>query len=322
MFCIKPTSLDPYFNIAAEEYFLKNVDQDVFMLWRNSPSIIVGKHQNTLGEVNHPYVREKGIKVVRRLSGGGTVFHDLGNVNFTFIRSGEQNKLVDFKKFTQPIIDALQQMGASAYHSGRNDLLIDGFKISGNAEHVYKDKVLHHGTLLFSSDIASLNEAIKVDLESYNDKSVKSFRSKVANIADYIKENISVEAFLDSVFCSVCDRLGNSEFYIPNHYDIEQITELAKNKYCTWEWNYAYSPNYVLKRTYNKGSYMTEWSMEVQKGRIKSICVRHPNTEYAKMLEENLVGKLLIYSEIEDFLKQTNPFDAPLTTDELMKLIF
>ena len=322
MLCIKPTSLDPYFNIAAEEYFLKKCDQDVFMLWRNSPSIIVGKHQNTLGEINHPYVRAKDIKVVRRLSGGGTVFHDLGNVNFTFIRAGEQSKLVDFKKFTQPIVDALQQMGACAYHSGRNDLLIDGFKISGNAEHVYKDKVLHHGTLLFSSDISNLNEAIKVELECYDDKSVKSFRSKVTNIAAYVAEQMSVETFLDRVFDYVCHGLGGAELYTPTQEDNEQIHELVQTKYGTWEWNYAYSPAYALKRKSCKGSVTTHWNMEVQKGCIKTIKISHPEVEHTQELETGLLGRKLIYDEIEHYLSQNLPEGAPWTKDELMNLIF
>ena len=322
MFCIKPTSLEPYFNIAAEEYFLKNINEDIFMLWRNSPSIIVGKHQNTLGEVNHPYIREKGIKVVRRLSGGGTVFHDLGNVNFTFVRSGDKGKLVDFKKFTQPIIETLKLMGAPAYHSGRNDLLIDGLKISGNAEHVYKDKVLHHGTLLFSSNLGNLNEAIKVDLDSYQDKSVKSFRSKVTNIADYLNEKMSVETFIDSVFESVSRNFDDAEIYTPSQYDIDQINELVETKYSTWEWNYAYSPNYELKRRSSKNGITTEWNMAVQKGSIKALTIVHPDNAFAKIMEQSLIGKLLVYAEIEIFLQQINYPDAPLSTEELMSLIF
>ena len=136
MICIQDTQTDPYFNLAAEEYVLKNFSDDVFMLWRNDNAIIVGKHQNTLSEINLDYVKEKGIKVVRRISGGGAVFHDLGNLNFTFIRTGEEGNLVDFKRFTLPIIEVLQKMGVDAKFEGRNDLTIEGKKFSGNAEHV------------------------------------------------------------------------------------------------------------------------------------------------------------------------------------------
>ncbi len=158
------------------------------MLWQNLPSIILGKHQNTLAEINYSFVKENNIPVVRRISGGGTVFHDLGNLNFTFISSGEKEKLVNFRKFTQPIIEVLNHMGIPACFEGKNDLRVNGLKISGNAEHVYRNKVLHHGTLLFSADLNYLNQAIKSVPERFKDKAVQSVRSKVANITDSKKK--------------------------------------------------------------------------------------------------------------------------------------
>ena len=163
MLCIHDKHTDPFFNLAAEEYVLKNFTEDCFMLWRNGPSIIVGKHQNTLAEINLDWVRANNIKVVRRLSGGGAVFHDLGNLNFTFIVSGEDGNLVDFRKFTKPILEVLQKLGVEAKFEGRNDLTIKGMKFSGNAEHVHKNRTLHHGTLLFSSVMADLSQALKVN---------------------------------------------------------------------------------------------------------------------------------------------------------------
>ena len=187
MLIINRPQTDPYFNIAAEEYLLKQMDEDCFMVWQNEPSIIVGKHQNTLAEINYSFAKENNIPVVRRITGGGTVFHDLGNLNFTFISSGEKGKLVNFKKFTQPIIEVLNQMGIPARFEGKNDLRVNGLKISGNAEHVYKNKVLHHGTLLFSTDLNFLKKAIKSVPERFQDKAVQSVRSKVANITDFIE---------------------------------------------------------------------------------------------------------------------------------------
>src|SRR6056297_1030797 len=152
MICIKNEDTNPYFNLAAEEYVLKNFSDNVFMLWRNAPSIIVGNHQNTLAEINTEYVKENNIDVVRRLSGGGAVFHDLGNLNFTFIKNIDKSKdKVDFSTFTKPIIDVLQNMSINAKFEGRNDIVIDGKKISGNAQHSNGNRMLHHGTLLFSS---------------------------------------------------------------------------------------------------------------------------------------------------------------------------
>jgi lipoate---protein ligase len=161
MLCIYNPSTEPYFNMAAEEYLLKNFSANIFMLWRNDNAVVVGKHQNSLAEINHDFVQQNNIKVVRRLSGGGTVFHDLGNLNFTFITNGEGEELVNFRKFTQPILEVLLQLGVHAKFEGRNDLTINGLKFSGNAEHVFKKRTLHHGTLLFSSKISDLTQALK-----------------------------------------------------------------------------------------------------------------------------------------------------------------
>ncbi|PKP15313.1 MAG: lipoate--protein ligase, partial [Bacteroidetes bacterium HGW-Bacteroidetes-22] len=199
MLCIKDSNTDPYFNLAADEYVMKNFKEDCFMLWRNEPSIIVGKHQNTLAEINVDYVKENSIKVVRRITGGGAVFHDLGNLNFTFIRNSEEGAQVDFRKFTQPIIDVLQKIGINAVFEGRNDLTIDGKKFSGNAEHVWKKRTLHHGTLLFSAVITDLSAALKVNPLKFNDKAVKSVRSRVTNISEHLKEKMDVLEFRDRI---------------------------------------------------------------------------------------------------------------------------
>jgi len=187
MLCIENNHTDPYFNLAVEEYLLRNFGEDCFMLWRNKASIIVGKHQNALAEINYDYVKENNIDVIRRLSGGGTVFHDLGNLNFTFIQNVNKNEnIVDFKRYIEPIVKVLQQQGVNAKHEGRNDIMIGGRKVSGNAEHVFKKRVLHHGTLLFSSEISNLSKALKVNPLLYQDKGVKSVKSRVANINQFL----------------------------------------------------------------------------------------------------------------------------------------
>ena len=154
MLCIISPYTSPYFNLAAEEYLLKCFQEDVFLLYRNIPSIVVGKHQNTLAEINLPFVQEQDILVARRISGGGTVFHDLGNLNFAFFTTGKEGDLVNYKRATMPIIEALGKMGLEAKLGQRNELLLKKLKISGTASHVWKKRVLHHGTLLFSSEIA------------------------------------------------------------------------------------------------------------------------------------------------------------------------
>ena len=174
-------STDPHFNLAAEEYVLKNLDpeEEYLLLWQNEPSIIIGRHQNTLAEINLDYVRENKIHVVRRLSGGGAVYHDLGNLNFTFIKKAVQSDLLDFKSFTEPVIRALAKLGVKAELKGRNDLTIDGRKFSGNAQYLYKNNILSHGTLLFDSDLTRLQRPSRYKRTKIESKGVKSVRSQV-----------------------------------------------------------------------------------------------------------------------------------------------
>ena len=186
MLLIYNEKTNPFFNLAMEEYFLKNFDEDIFILWRNESSVIVGKNQNTLSEINLDYIKENSIPVVRRQSGGGAVFHDLGNINFTFIASNNDN-FSDFKRFTTPIIELLKTLDINAKFSGRNDLLIDGCKFSGNAQYNYKNKVMHHCTLLFSSQISDMSNALKVKPIKFEGKSIKSVKARVTNISEHLK---------------------------------------------------------------------------------------------------------------------------------------
>lgn len=202
MLCIQNTSLDPFFDQATEEYFLKNSDENIFMLWQNHKTIVVGKHQNTLAEINVDHVKERGISVVRRLTGGGAVFHDLGNLNYAFIMGyGPEGAKVDFNKYNQPIIDVLANLGVTATFSGRNDILINEQKFSGNAEHIYlqKQRVLHHGTLLYASKIQDISDALNINPLKYEGKARKSVKSRVTNISSHLKEDIGVAQFADTV---------------------------------------------------------------------------------------------------------------------------
>jgi lipoate-protein ligase A len=172
-------STDPYFNLASEEYLLDTSEDDVFMLWRNSPSVIVGKNQNTWEQIDAAYTEKHGIAVVRRITGGGAVFHDLGNVNFSFVTEADSSKKLNFEKFTDPVVRALSGMGVDARLDGRNDLVAEGFKISGNAECVKtgrtgRQMMLHHGTLLFCADLTRLAAALRVDPEKIKSKGIKS----------------------------------------------------------------------------------------------------------------------------------------------------
>ncbi|GAB1402923.1 lipoate--protein ligase [Lentimicrobium sp.] len=270
MLCIIRQETDPYFNLAAEEYVLKHFERDCFMLWRNDPAIIVGKHQNTLAEINLDYVKEKDIKVVRRLSGGGAVFHDLGNLNFTFVASGEKHELVDFHKFTLPILQVLLKLDIQAKFEGRNDLTIEGRKFSGNAEHVFKNRVLHHGTLLFSSEMTDLTAALKVDPEKFSDKAIKSVRSRVTNIQEHLHTPLTVLEFRDLIMQHIIETTPGAVEYSFSKDDIEAIKKLRDEKYSTWDWNFGYSPRYNFHKTIKTAGGKLEVSLEVQNGIIEN----------------------------------------------------
>ena len=326
MLCIIRHETDPYFNLAAEEYVLKNFERDSFMLWRNEPAIIVGKHQNTLAEINQEYVKENMIKVVRRLSGGGAVFHDLGNLNFTFIASGENHQLVDFRKFTQPILEVLQKLKIEARFEGRNDLTIDGRKFSGNAEHVHKNRVLHHGTLLFSSQMADLSSALKVDPDKFQDKAVKSVRSRVTNISEHLKTPLSVLEFRDLVLKHVMESTPGAELYSFTQDDIAAISRLRDEKYITWEWNFGYSPKYNFRKTVKTNGGKLEVTLEVVNGTIEKA--RFFGDYFNKLdpvdIEQALTGTLHNETAIRERLKD---FEIPdyflkINSEELITSLF
>lgn len=270
MLLIYNEKTNPYFNLAMEEYLLKNFKEDLFILWRNEPSVIVGKNQNTLSEINLEYIKENNIPVVRRQSGGGAVFHDLGNINFTFI-ANDNKGFSDFKRFTQPIIDLLNTLNINAEFSGRNDLLINGKKFSGNAQYNYKNRVMHHGTLLFSSEITDLSNALKVKPIKFEGKGIKSVKSRVTNISEHLKDNISILEFKNLILNFVSKSNLDSSNYTLSEDDICEINKLVDQKYSSWEWNFGNSPKYTLINEIKYPGGNIEFNLNVEKGIIKDI---------------------------------------------------
>jgi len=242
-------------------------------LWQNEPSIVVGKHQNALAEIDLAYARQKGIKVARRVSGGGTVFHDLGNLNFSFISNGEEGKLINYRKYASLIVEVLAKLGIEASYSKRDDILIDGMKISGNASHVYKQRVLHHGTLLFSSDLSDLSKALKTKPELFTDKAVKSVRSKVTNISDHLKNKIGVKVFRDAIIKHIVENHKGVP-YIYSDADIQEISRLREERFSTWEWNFGYSPKYIFKKEVVMRGGKINTEMKVVNGKIDELFIQ------------------------------------------------
>jgi len=259
---------DPAFNLAAEEWLLHNTDEDIFMLWRNRKAVIVGRNQNTASEIDEAFVRDNGIPVIRRMTGGGAVFHDLGNVNFSFIQIGNQSRQLDFHRFTAPILEALQAMGVDCRFEGRNDLVIDGMKFSGNAQLIEKDRVLHHGTLLFSAQMADLSGALRANPAKFEDKAVKSVQKRVTNISSHLPEPMDVEAFITRVMDVVSGGASGDALGLRPEEEAG-IEELKQAKYGTWEWNFGASPDYGFTRCKKTPGGLVEVHLDVHQGRIR-----------------------------------------------------
>ena len=252
MISIRNECKDPHFNLALEEYVFYNFDpnEDYVILWQNEPSVIIGRNQNTIEEINAKFIKDNNIHVVRRMSGGGAVYHDLGNLNFTFIVNSDQDVASNFKKFTAPIMAALSKLGVMAEFSGRNDITIDGRKFSGNAQHYSKNRLLHHGTILFDSDLSVVQEALNVKVDKLQSKGVKSVRSRVTNVAPYLKDKITVEEFKDILLKFLLDDENYKEKeYILTPDDLAAVRELMEKKYPTWEWNYGESPAFEIEKS-------------------------------------------------------------------------
>jgi len=254
--------------MAVEEYLLENFKQDIFLLWQNQSAVIVGRYQNALAEINFEFIEENNIKVVRRLTGGGAVFHDLGNLNFTFIKNGANP---NFKEFTAPIIGLLNTMGVEACFQGRNDIVIDGKKISGNAMLVSGNRTLEHGTLLFSAHMANLASALKANPLKFEDKAVKSIKNRVTNISNYLKEEMSVLEFRDKIVSYMSKHVDSFEEYKFTDEDIANIQKLTKDKYSTWDWNFGKSPNYSYAKMTRTAGGNLEIHLNIINGVIEDV---------------------------------------------------
>lgn len=242
MLFIQNDNTDPYFNLALEEYLLKEFDEDCFMLWQNEPCVVVGKNQNILNEINEDFIKQNNIKVARRLSGGGAVYHDLGNLNFTFIINDIQNDLRNYSKFTRPIIEVLAKLGVKAELSERNDLTINGLKFSGNAQYKHKNRLLHHGTILFSSDLHNVKTALKSD-NHISGRWVKSIPSPITNVQEYFKCYLNIDDLKIIIQNHIKISQVNFIDYNLTKADIEKITQLVNEKYANNKWiNLKFAP--------------------------------------------------------------------------------
>jgi lipoate-protein ligase A len=273
MFCIILDSHDPFFNLAVEEMLLKNRKEEYCILGINQPAVIIGKHQSAHREVDTEFITENNIPVIRRISGGGAVFHDNGNLNFTFIRQCEPGKQIDFEKNTRPVIDFLMSLGVEAGLEGKNDLKVNGLKISGNAEHVYRNKVLHHGTLLFSASLDMLRSSLRKDASCYSSRAVKSIQSSVTNLKERLPMFRDISDFRSDMMNFFLQNLPEAETYELSEQDRNEAEALTGSKYRTWEWNWAYGPEYQFINKFESGGLQVFCRLFVKDGTIRECII-------------------------------------------------
>ncbi|WP_046213029.1 lipoate--protein ligase [Paenibacillus wulumuqiensis] len=265
---------DPTINLAIEEFVLKHLpmDDSYLLFYINEPSIIIGKHQNTIEEINAEYVKANHIHVVRRLSGGGAVYHDLGNLSFSFLTKDDGQSFHNFRKFTQPVVEALQQLGVNAELSGRNDLQVGEQKISGNAQFSTRGRMFSHGTLMFNSELDNVQSALKVNPEKFKSKSTKSVRSRVANISEFLKQPMTMEEFRDDILRHIFGvEPADVPQYVLTEEDWAKIHEISAERYRNWDWNYGQSPESNIKHAKKFPAGIIDIRMNIKEGRIHEI---------------------------------------------------
>lgn len=272
MFYLESPSRDPYFNLALEEYVFERMDKSksYFLLWQNDNTIVVGKYQNTAEEIDQAYVDAHHIRVARRLSGGGAVYHDRGNLNFTFIVDRADAPGLNFKVFVRPVVEALARFGVHAEFTGRNDLTIDGMKFSGNAQYARRGRLLHHGCIMLDSNLTSVADALRVKEAKFASKAVKSVRSRVTTINAHAPAPISMEDFKGALKeCAMAS--GELEPCTLTEEDLAAIRKLRDEKYATWAWNYGFSPAYDMRREMKFPAGLVTAHLSAEGGKIKAV---------------------------------------------------
>ena len=272
IFVDNENNYDPRINLAIEEHLVRNVNlgSDILLFYINGPSIIIGRNQNTLEEINYPYVEQHQIIVVRRLSGGGAVYHDKGNLNFSFINSNGKEYLHNFKKFTAPVVKVLNEIGVAAELNGRNDIVIEERKVSGNAQYAIGTKLVSHGTLLYNSDLSMVSEALNVKTDKIESKGIKSVRSRVANIGEYLNEPMDILTFRERVKEGILSEANNGEYKLTKE-DWEEINKISKDRYQQWDWNFGRSPKFNIQKTQRFPFGQIDARIEVHNGLIDNI---------------------------------------------------
>ena len=315
-------STDAPFNLALEELAAEYFEEDIFMLWRNRSAVIVGRNQNTAAEVDSDYARNHDIQIVRRMTGGGAVYHDLGNVNYTICTAGRLLEDTAFSQHASCVVSALRKMDIPAEFSGRNDILVEGKKISGSAKTVLSSRTLFHGTLLFETDLSTLEKVLTPDPEKIRAKGIKSVRSRVGNLRDYL-QNFTVDNFITALAEKITSETGAVWCEIPTELQ-QKAARLADEKYRTWQWNYG-TPmvySYTKKKRFDFGSLQVDFN--VVNNCIADLTIRgdffgnRSITELCALLEGNTIEPELLAQKLQTIPIST--FISGASAEDLLPL--
>lgn len=318
---------DPTLNLALEEYALKHLpaNTDYLLFYINEPSIIIGKNQNTIAEINADYVETNGIHVVRRLSGGGAVYHDLGNLNFSFITNNDGDSFHNYRKFTEPVVQALAKLGVQAELTGRNDIQVGERKISGNAQFSSKGRMFSHGTLLFDSEIENVVSALNVNPEKFKSKGIQSIRSRVANISEFLHEPITIEAFRQQLLESIFDGTDIPTYELTEA-DWSAVRELADSRYRNWDWNYGKSPSFNVRQVKRLSAGTFDVQFVITEGKIQQATVFGDFFGLGEVSEfaDKLIGVRFDLKSVTEALKDVDftYYFGPVSADEWIGMLF
>ncbi|PKP29215.1 MAG: lipoate--protein ligase [Bacteroidetes bacterium HGW-Bacteroidetes-18] len=319
---------NPRLNLALEEYALRNFNSqtDYLLFYINEPSIIIGRSQNTLEEINHEYVERNNLHVVRRISGGGAVYHDFGNLNFSFITNHDTTRLSNFKKFTEPVISVLSKMGIEAELKGRNDILVNDKKISGTAQFSTGKRMVSHGTLLFDTDLGEVANALQVKMSKIVSKGHKSVRSRVANISEFLDKQLKIEEFRALLLDGLYEENKKFETYHLTSEEWKAVNLLKEEKYDAWDWNYGRSPKFNIQRSKRFAIGEIDLRMFVEKGYLTELKIFGDffGTAPVEDLENLLLGVRYDKGEISKRLQriEIESYFGNISKQEFIELLY
>ncbi|MEM7798878.1 MAG: lipoate--protein ligase [Chloroflexota bacterium] len=317
---------DPKRNLAIEEHLLRNVKSSGLLLFYiNEPSVIIGRNQNTIAEIDPDYINNNGINVVRRLSGGGGVYHDLGNLNFSFI-TNDTHHLNDFHKFLEPVVNVLNSLGVPAAIQGKSDIIVDGKKISGNAQFSSKGRMFSHGTILFDTSIEHMLKALNPRKSVIESHAVQSVRKFVTNVKDHLPSPMTIDELKDEILRGVFGEFDPPIYDLMDE-DWAQIEAIQEERYGRWSWNFGYSPKFNMQRKLDlpRGGAI-EAHLDVKDGLIQDVLFQ--GNFQSTTDPDEIVGALIGIRHHADDIRQAleeidvSSYFGEIEREEIMSLLY